>query len=70
MRHVCIAAVLALMAGGCHRESFDDQWQHKSEEANKTANAMERDMQTRMRVAQQAGHDLASSAVEAGASGP
>ncbi|NOW45138.1 hypothetical protein FHW96_001293 [Novosphingobium sp. SG751A] len=62
--------VLALMAGGCRRESFDDQWHRKSDEASKTASAMERDMQARLRVAQQAGHGLDASAVEAASSGP
>lgn len=58
---------LALMAGGCRRESFDDQWRRESNEAGQSASAMEREMHARLRVAQQAGHGLG---VEAASSGP
>lgn len=71
-RRIGIAALLAvaLMGGGCRRESFDDQWRRKSEEADRTASAMERDMQARLRVAEQAGQGLSSGAAETVSTGP
>lgn len=70
MRRIGIVMILALMTGGCRRESFDDQWRRKSDEASQSAEAMERDMQARLKVAQQAGYDLAPDAASAAASGP
>lgn len=62
--------VAALMAGACRRESFDDEWQRQSRQADQSASAMERDMQARLRVAQAAGQDMSASASEADTSAP
>jgi len=64
-----LLAMVALMAGGCRRESFDDQWQRRSKEADQTASAMERDMQARLHIAKEAGQGLPSAA-ETASTGP